>query len=208
VNLFRQLETGGELAGVAVEKFKGAYPLMLTDLDEITYPTRNKTDLVQRERELYLILRMMDIAKREYVMTTDMVIQPEMYRSTIYEMSDSQPEDVIPAFTACSLISRMQGITVFHDKAKLKLLLTGTVVIETSTEPTLTLEDFVTSPQISNKSTACPGNKFSRLWKTFNWSYKLSFRMNLPRTFVILSTSFTELLGRCFLSRRICCGTL
>jgi hypothetical protein len=31
-------------------------------------------------------------------------------------------------------------------------------LIETSTEPTLTLEDFVPSPQLSNKSTACPGN--------------------------------------------------
>jgi hypothetical protein len=127
-------------------------------LDEVTYPTRNKTDLVQRERELYLILRMMDVVKREYVMTIDMVIQPEGYMSTICEMSDSQPEDVIPAFTSCTLISRMQGVTVFRDKSKLKLLLTGTVLIETSTEPTLTLEDFVTSPQISNKSTACPSN--------------------------------------------------
>jgi hypothetical protein len=55
----------------------------MTDLDGVTYPTRNKTDLVQNERELYLILRM---------------------------------------------------------------------------EPTLTLEDFVTRPQISKKSTACPSN--------------------------------------------------
>ena len=39
---------------------------------------------------------MMDAAKREYVMTADMVIQPEVYRCTICEMCDSQPEDVIP----------------------------------------------------------------------------------------------------------------
>ena len=51
----RQLDSGGELAGVAVEKTKGAYPLTTTDLDYATYPTRNKTDLVQRERKLYLI---------------------------------------------------------------------------------------------------------------------------------------------------------
>jgi hypothetical protein len=99
---------------------------------------------------------MMDVAKREYVLTTDMVIQPEVYRSTICEMSDSQPEDVIPVFTSCSLISRMRVLTVFRDKTKLKLLVTG--MIETPTEPTLTLEDFVTSPKISNKSTACPSN--------------------------------------------------
>jgi hypothetical protein len=86
---------------------------MMTDLDEVTYPTRNKTDL-KRERELFLILRMMDLARREYVMTTDMVIQPESYRSTLCEMSGSQLEDVLAAFTACSLISRMQGLTIFR----------------------------------------------------------------------------------------------
>jgi hypothetical protein len=37
----RQLDTGGELGGVAAEKVKGAYPLIMTDLDGITYPTRN-----------------------------------------------------------------------------------------------------------------------------------------------------------------------
>jgi hypothetical protein len=132
----RQPEEGGELAGAAVvEKVKGAYPLMMTDLDEATYPTRNKTDLVQRERELFLLLRMMDVNKREYVMTTDMVIQPEVFRSTLREMSDSQPEDMHPAFAARSLISRMQGLTVFRDKVKLKLLLTGSVLLDNSTEP-------------------------------------------------------------------------
>jgi hypothetical protein len=39
---------------------------------------------------------MMVVAKWEYDVTTYMVIQPEVYRSTICEMSDSQPEDVIP----------------------------------------------------------------------------------------------------------------
>jgi hypothetical protein len=69
----------------------------MTDLDEVTYPTRNKTALVQRETELFLLLRTMDVDKREYV---DMVIQPEVYRSTLCEMSDSQPEDVHHAFAA------------------------------------------------------------------------------------------------------------
>ena len=96
-------------------------------------------------------------------MTTDMVIKPEVYRSTICEMSDSLPEDVIPVFTSCSLISRMQVLTVFRDKTKVKLLLTRTVMIETFTEPTLTLEDFVTSPKISNKSTACPSNNIGMM---------------------------------------------
>jgi hypothetical protein len=146
----RQPEVGGELAGGAVEKIEGAYTLVMTDLDEVTYPTRNKTDLVQREREIYLILRMMDFARREYVMTTDMVIQPEVYRSTLSEMSDSQPEDVHAAFVACRLISRMQGLTVFRDKSKLKLLLTGSVLLDDVNEPSLNLNDFVSEHKISN----------------------------------------------------------
>lgn len=154
----RQLEAGGELAGGAVEKVKGAYTSIMTDLDEATYPTRNKTDLVQRERDLFLILRMMDLDKREYAMTTDMVIQPELYRCTLCEMCDMQPEDVIPTFVSCVLISRIQGLTIFRDELKLKSLMTGSVLVDISAEPTLTLEDFVTSHKISNKSSACPSN--------------------------------------------------
>jgi hypothetical protein len=180
----RQPEEGGELAGAAVvEKVKGAYPLMMTDLDEVTYPTRNKTDLVQRERELFLLLRMMDVDKREYVMTTDMVIQPEVYRSTLCEMSDSQPEDVHPAFAACSLISRMQGLTVFRDKVKLKLLLTGSVLLDNTTEPSISLDDFVTSTRISNKSTACLSNNIGMVGALEK------FQMVLQ---VIFSSEFSE----------------
>jgi hypothetical protein len=179
----RQPEAGGELAGGAVEKVKGAYPLMMTDLDEVTYLTRNKTDLVQRERELYLILRMMDMAKREYVMTTDMVIQPEIYRSTLCEMSDSQPEDVHVAFTACSLISRMQGLAIFRDKTKMKLFLTGSVLLESATELSLNLDDFVTGHKISSKSSACPGSNIGMVGALDNMQMALQ---------VVFSTEFTE----------------
>ena len=179
----RQLETGGELAGVTGEKAKGAYPLVMTDLDEVTYPTRNKTDLVKRERELFLILRMMDVAKREYVMTTDMVIQPEVYRSTLCEMSVSQPEEVHPAFAACSLISRIHGLTVFRDKTKLELLLTGSVFLDSSTELSLTLEDFVTSPKISNKSSACSSNNVGMVAVLENLQMVLQ---------IVFSNEFTE----------------
>jgi hypothetical protein len=126
---------------------------------------------------------MMDVAKRECVMTTDMVIQPEVYRSTMCKMSDSQPEDVIPAFTSCGLISRMQ---LFRDETKLKLLLTGTVLIETSTEPTLILKDFVTSSKISNKSTASPSNNIGMVSVLENLQLVLQ---------VIFPDEFTEYFG-------------
>ena len=49
-----------------------------------------------------------------------------------------------------------QRLYIFWDKAKLKLLLTGSVLIEGSEEPSLTLNDFVTGEAVSNKTTACP----------------------------------------------------
>ena len=156
---------------------------MMTDLDEVTYPTRNKTDLVQRERELYLLLRMMDIAKRDYVMTTDMVIQPEVFRSTLREMSDSQPEDVHTAFTSCSLISRIQGLTIFRDKTKMKLLLTGSVLLDSANELSLTLDDFVTTLKISNKSSICPSSNIGMVGALENLQMSLQ---------VVFSNEFAE----------------
>ena len=50
--------------------------------------------------------------------------------NTICEMSDSQPEDVILAFTSCSLIK----FTVFRDKMKLKLLLRSFLVVRRITK--------------------------------------------------------------------------
>jgi hypothetical protein len=56
-------------------------------------------------------------------------------------------------------------------------------LIETSTEPTLTLEDFVTSPKISNKSTACPSNNIGMVSVLENLQLVLQ---------VIFSDEFTE----------------
>jgi hypothetical protein len=75
-------------------------------------------------------------------MSTDLVLQPEAYRSMLCEQSISQIEDQHPAFTLCGLISRVQSLPLFSNEEKLKLLLTGSILIEGSSVPTLTLEDF------------------------------------------------------------------
>lgn len=49
-------------------------------------------------------------------------------------------------------------LPLFHNKEKLKCLLTGYVLIECSSDPTLTLDDFAINERISNKATACPSN--------------------------------------------------
>jgi hypothetical protein len=51
-----------------------------------------------------------------------------------------------------------QSPVLFSNKEKLKLLLTGSVLIEGSTEPTFTLDDFITkaSEPITDRAVPCP----------------------------------------------------
>ena len=68
----------------------------------------------------------------------------------VCEQADAQTDDQHPAFTACGLVSRVQSLSLFSNKEKLKLML-----IEGSAEPTLTLEDFVIKEPISNRAAPC-----------------------------------------------------
>jgi hypothetical protein len=153
----RPLESGGEQAEETDDKPKGTSTYIL-DLEGVKRPTRNKSDIPQREKDLHFVFRAMDIGKWDYSMSTDFVLQPEAYRSMVCEQSISQTEDQHPAFTACGLISRVQSLPLFSNKEKLKLLMIGSVLIEGSSEPTLSLEDFVTkgSESITDRATPCP----------------------------------------------------
>ena len=97
----------------------------------------------------------MDIGKLIYSISTDLVLQPEAYRSMVCEQGDTQSDDQHPAFTACGLISRVQSLALFSNKEKLKLMLVSAVLIEGHAEPTLALEDFVTKEPISNRAAPC-----------------------------------------------------
>ena len=153
----RQLETGGELVEDAGEKLKGTFTYLL-DLDGVKHMTRNKTEIPQRERDLYFLFRAMDNRRWDYSISTDLVLQTELYRSMVCEQGDTQSEDRHMAFESCGLISRVQKLRLFQEKDKLKLLLTGSVLVECTTDPTLTLQDFAIEEKISNKTTACPSN--------------------------------------------------
>ena len=74
----RQLEIGGESAEDTTEKPKGMY---LQDLDDRRHFSRNKTDVAKRELELNFIFRAMDEKRRDYCMSTDLILQTELYRS-------------------------------------------------------------------------------------------------------------------------------
>jgi hypothetical protein len=153
----RPLDTGGEQADDIEDKPKGTSTYIL-DLDGVKRPTRNKSDIPQREKDLHFMFRAMDVGKWDYSMSTDLVLQPEAYRSMLCEQSISQIEDQHPAFTACGLIIRVQSLPIFFNEEKLKLLLTGSILIEGSSEPSLNLEDFVTkgAEAITDRASPCP----------------------------------------------------
>jgi hypothetical protein len=128
------------------------------DLDGVKHPTRNKTVLFVNEKELAFLWRAMDSSKREYGVSSDLTLQTEVYRRMLCEQSDTQAEDRKKTFISCGLLSRVQRLQIFTKTEKLKLLLTGCVLLEGSLEPTLSLEDFITSEKISLRSSPCPSN--------------------------------------------------
>jgi hypothetical protein len=98
----------------------------------------------------------MDTGKWYSSISTDLVLQPEAYRSMVCEQADTHSDDQHPAFTACGLVSRVQSLFLFSNKEKLKLILVGSMLlIESLAEPTLTLEDFVIKEPISNLTAPC-----------------------------------------------------
>jgi hypothetical protein len=153
----RQLEGGGESTEDAMEKPKGTY---LQDLDDQRHFTRNKTDVAKRELELNFIFRAMDIGRRDYCMSTDLILQTESYRGMLCEQGDTIPNDRHEAFMSCGIMSRIGSLLIFSKKEKLKALLTGSVLVDGSSDPSLTLDDFITTKgeKICSTRAACPNN--------------------------------------------------
>ena len=151
----RQPVDMGEQAEDSGERAKGTSNVIV-DLDGGKHATRTKADISQREKELYYVFRATDPQKQDHCISPDVTLQPEEYRSMICEQYETQSGHRHEAFAACSLVGRVQRLYIFQDKAKLKLFLTGSVLMEGSAEPSLALDDFVTGESIMNKITACP----------------------------------------------------
>jgi hypothetical protein len=45
------------------------------DLNGVKHPTRNKSDIALREKELHFMMRVMDKERREYGITSDLALQ-------------------------------------------------------------------------------------------------------------------------------------
>ena len=150
----RPLEGGGEQGEDTTGKTKG---MSIVDLDGGEHPTRNKADLIQRERDVGCTYRMMDAAKQYYSIRSDVTLQPDYYRGMLYEQGDTQAFDRHVAFTSCGLMNRIEKLPVLGENGKLKLLLVGSILTDIG-EPTLLLEDFISGEKISRKPSPCPSN--------------------------------------------------
>ena len=131
--------------------------MSIVDLDGGEHLTRNKADLIQRERDVGCTYRMMDEAKQYYSIRSDVTLQPDYYRGMLYEQGDTQAFDRHVAFTSCGLMNRIEKLPVLGENGKLKLLLVGSILTDNS-EPTLLLEDFISGEKISSKPSPCPSN--------------------------------------------------
>ena len=79
----------------------------MIDLEGGEHPTRNKADIHQRERELWLTYRIMDAPKQCYSIRSDVTLQPDHYLGMLLEQGDTQAVDRHPAFLSCGLMNRI-----------------------------------------------------------------------------------------------------
>jgi hypothetical protein len=112
----RQLGEEGELTDIPGKRksTKGTFTYLL-DLNRMNHYTRNKGDLAQREKEFYFLMRAMELDRREYSITYDLVLQAEVYRRMLCEQGDTQAEDRMKIFMSRGLISRVHRIFGFFE---------------------------------------------------------------------------------------------
>jgi hypothetical protein len=120
----RQLEELSELVDEAQSKPKGMSNYLL-DLAGNKLYTRNKTDIPQREEDLWILFRGMDRIRMEFGVSTDLVLQVEIYRAMLCEQGDTRAEDRHSAFISCGLISRIHRLQFFtktlHGRIRAKI---------------------------------------------------------------------------------------
>jgi hypothetical protein len=127
----------------------------------------------------------MDKPKMDYSVSTDLVLQVEVYRSMLCEQGDTRADGRHAAFLSCGLISWIHRLQFFTKNEKLKLFLVGSVIKQGTATSTLSLEDFVTGEKIASKPTTCPNNK----------SGLVSALKNLQTMMQIV---FSDAYGKCF----------
>ena len=150
----RQLDEVGEQPEPFIDKGTSKY---LLDLEGVRHFTRVKTDVPQREKDLFFVFRAMDRAKWEYAMGNDLTLQAEEFRLTLVEQGMSRNSSRIAAFSECSMLDRIQKLEFAVKTTKTKLLLSGIILVEGTSE-TLTLEDFTSGERILSEAIICPNH--------------------------------------------------
>jgi hypothetical protein len=102
----RQPEELYELAEEAGQRPKGMSNYLF-DLAGNKMFTRNKTDLAQREEDLGFLFRAMNKLKMDYSVSTDLMLQVEVYGAMLCEQGDTRAENRHQAFICWGLISRI-----------------------------------------------------------------------------------------------------
>ena len=95
----------------------------------------------------------------------------------INEQGDTRSGNRHESFMSCGLLIRMQKVATLHNTVKLKLLLTGAVLLHGKDTPTLTLEDFATGDKISARPAVCQNNNIGLILalKNFQMTMQIVF---------------------------------
>ena len=129
----------------------------LLDLEGVRHFTRVKTDIPQREKDLFFSFRAMDPERWEYAMGADLTLQPEEYRRMLVEQGQARTSSRNSAFESCGILDRVYNLNFTVKNTKMELLLTGSILVQ-GADKTLTLDDFTTGEKILSSSAICPNH--------------------------------------------------
>ncbi len=125
----RSPEIGGELSEFII------------DLEGVRHPTRNKSDLAIREKDLRFLFRALDTERWEFAMGADFLLQSEEYRCMITEQGRTRCDQRNSTFESCGLSDRIQGLQITKCQTALTKFLSGNCFVEGSL-PTISLDCF------------------------------------------------------------------
>ena len=137
---------------LTVEKGTQKYIL---DLDGCRHTTRNKSEIALREKELGFVFRAVDRARWTHIMGNDFMLQVGYYKTTVMEQASIRANRRHEAFVSCGYLDRVQDLEFIHTSERLKLLLTGQILVEGG-QATLTLDDFANGEILSRCKDVCP----------------------------------------------------
>ena len=134
---------------------KGMSEKYILDLDGGIHYTRTKIDLIQREKNLRFAFRAIGRERWEFVMGSDLLLQPEECRIMIKQQGRLRSERRHVAFKSCGHYDKVQSLEFLQKTSQLQLLITGQLFVE-GDAPTLNLQDFASEDRFGASNRICP----------------------------------------------------